>query len=71
MKNEFFQDWLFHYNPYIKKWAAFTRENCTAYFSGDYENPEILRSSKIDTLLAILTRCDGDPQKIRKFVSSR
>lgn len=37
-KNERFQDYLFHYNPYTELWAAFKREHSNDYFNGQVEN---------------------------------
>jgi len=37
-KNERFQDYLFHYNPYTELWAAFNREYSNDYFNGQVEN---------------------------------
>jgi len=34
MRNEAFNDWLFHYNPYESTWNAFTREHSNDYFNG-------------------------------------
>lgn len=33
VNNEFLNNYLFHYNPYEKKWYAFERENTTVYFN--------------------------------------
>lgn len=35
---EHFHDYLFHYNPYTKLWAAFKREHSNEYFNGQVEN---------------------------------
>ena len=36
--SENFQDYLFHYNPYTRLWAAFKREHSNDYFNGIVEN---------------------------------
>lgn len=34
MKNEAFNDWVFHYNPYEEEWCAVVREHYNDYFNG-------------------------------------
>lgn len=34
MKNEAFNDWVFHFNPYEGEWNALVREHYNDYFNG-------------------------------------
>jgi len=43
---EHFQDYLFHYNPYERMWAAFKREYSNDYFNGLKENVVFYTSIK-------------------------
>lgn len=55
-------DWLFHYNHFTGKWAAFRRGDYVHHFNNG-ENS--LRSSNINTLIEIIRRCDGDTSKLK------
>lgn len=44
--SEHFQDYLFHYNPYTKMWAAFKREHSNDYFNGQVEGVVFYHSIK-------------------------
>ena len=59
-------NWLFHYNPYTKLWAVFRREQSADYFNGKLKN--ILTSSKHSTLVSLITKSGGDPDKIQKLI---
>ncbi|TXG79962.1 MAG: hypothetical protein E6R13_09110 [Spirochaetes bacterium] len=61
-------DWLFHYNPHTKSWAAFRRENMTNYFNGDFKN--VIKSKSQKTLEEIIIANDGDIKKIHKFLAT-
>lgn len=54
MSNEFFQDWLFHYNPYTKEWNAFKREHMNDYFNGSIQ---ALHSKSFKTLTGYVKTC--------------
>ena len=60
-------DWMFHYNPYTKKWAAIPKDLKNEYFT-NYKHPRIIRSSSIDTLVELLIKTEGDPKKLDKLV---
>ena len=51
-------DWVFHFNPYTKTWAAIPRETYNDYWN-DSTYPNIIRSSKFPTLLEILQKTEG------------
>lgn len=61
-------DWLFHYNPHTKSWAAFKREHMQKYFNGEHEN--VIKSKTQKTLEELISSNDGDIKKIHKFVES-
>lgn len=60
-------DWLFHYNPYKKIWAAIKRDDVAKYFNGELEN--ILTSKKQSTLVDIILKTDGEENKIKKLIN--
>lgn len=57
MKDVFY-NWVFHFNPYTKQWAAIPRDLYNDYWS-NYELEGIIRSSKFSTLLEILQKTEG------------
>jgi hypothetical protein len=59
-------DWIFHYNVYTSKWEAAKRDNYTDLFSSRKEN--ILRSSRIETLVEIIRKTNGEKKKINQLV---
>ena len=61
-------DWLFHYNPHTKSWAAFRRENMQDYFNGNFEN--VVKSKSQKTLEELIISNDGDIRKIHNFVAT-
>jgi len=56
---ELFYNWIFHFNPYTKQWAAIPRELYNDYWS-NYELEGIIRSSKFSTLLDIIQKTEGE-----------
>ena len=56
----YLHDWVFHYNTYTNKWEATTRDNYTQLFSG---GDKVLRTTKFESLLALLTKAKGDINK--------
>ena len=69
MKNEFLWNWVFQYNPYTDKWNAFTREDYVAYFNGG-EVKSLVSSSKLDTVVEILNRSEGDFKRMEKLLEN-
>ena len=59
-------DWLFHYNPFTKLWAAFKREDLIDYFNGEYKN--VIRSTSRKTLEELLITHNGDLEAIDSSV---
>ncbi len=55
---EHLYDWVFHYNPYTKQWAAIPRDLYTKYWD-NYNLEGIIRSSSHKTLLEIIERTEG------------
>ena len=56
---ETFYNWVFHFNPYTKQWAAIPRDLYNEYWS-NYELEGVMRSSKFSTLLEIIERTEGE-----------
>lgn len=67
LENVFLYDYVFHYNIYTRTWAAIPREAYQAYWS-ESNHPDILRSSKIDTLVSLIHKTKGDPEQIEKLI---
>ena len=38
MKNDFLQQYIFHFNAYTGEWNGFLREHYLEYFNGVYDN---------------------------------
>jgi hypothetical protein len=55
---ECFYNWVFHYNPYTKEWAAIPRESYNKYWS-DYNTEGVIRSSQFTTLFEIIQKTEG------------
>lgn len=60
-------DWVFNYNPYTDKWRAAKRDNYTDLFSKSLEDT-VLSSSRIETLVELITKTDGDRVKIEALL---
>jgi hypothetical protein len=56
---EVFYNWVFHFNPYTKQWAAIPRDLYNDYWS-NYELEGVIRSSKFSTLLDIIQKTEGE-----------
>ena len=56
---ECFYNWVFHFNPYTKKWAAIPRDLYTQYWD-EYELEGVIRSKSIDTLIEIIEKTEGE-----------
>lgn len=61
-------EWIFHFNPHRKVWEAATRSNYNQIFSG---GEDVLRSSKIETLVEIVNKTDGDKDKIEELLHQK
>lgn len=59
-------NWVFHFNPYSNTWVAIPRDKYNEYWD-NYNHPDILRSSNINTLLELLHRSKGDRLLIEKL----
>lgn len=64
--NSHMQDWVFHYNIFTHSWAAIPRECYNAYWT-DYNHPEIIRSSSIETLIDLVGKIKYDPEFLDKI----
>jgi hypothetical protein len=61
-------DWIFHYNGYTKSWAAIPRDLYTQYWD-KHDYPNVLKSSKLETLLELLHKSKGDIDVINKLMA--
>jgi hypothetical protein len=64
--DEHLHNWVFHFNPYTQLWAAIPRDHYDKYWN-DAADTRMLRSTRLDTLLSILARTEGDPTRIEKL----
>lgn len=55
---ECFYNWVFHFNPYTKEWAAIPRELYNDYWS-NYQLDGIIRSKSFSTLQEIIQKTEG------------
>jgi hypothetical protein len=58
MKKEIYYNWLFHYNPYQKKWYAFEKDNFIGFFS-DKENTFHVKGSSMPDLIKAINKLNG------------
>ena len=65
--DECLHNWVFHYNPFNKLWNAIPRDLYNDYWSNS-NHPGIIKSSKVSTLVEIITKTGGDPKQIKKLV---
>lgn len=57
---------VFHFNAYSGLWAAIPRDVYQQYWS-DRNIPGVISSRSIETLIALLHKTKGDPEKIEKL----
>lgn len=62
-------DWVFHFNTYTQKWDATTRDNYNLLFN-DRKSGKVLSSSELWTLVEIINRTNGNPDKIEKLTTA-
>ena len=55
---DIFYDWVFHFNPFTKQWAAIPRNLYNQYWD-NYELEGVIKSKSIKTLIEILERTEG------------
>jgi hypothetical protein len=55
---------VFWYNDFEKLWYAIPRESYTDFFSGKYENADIMKSKNIDTLIELICKRNIDISSI-------
>lgn len=55
---EHLHNWVFNFNPYSKKWAAFPRELYNEYWN-NADAKGIIKSSSFPTLLEIVNKTEG------------
>lgn len=54
--------WIFTYNQYTKKWYAVRRDDYHALFS---ELNKAISSNKIETLIEIIIKTEGNTDKLK------
>ena len=62
-------NWVFIFNPFTKLWNAVPRDKYLEFWS-DHDHADVIKSSKIETLLALLQKTEGDGSKIHKVVKN-
>jgi len=63
----YLQNWIFTYNPYIKQWCGAEREHIKDLFN-NFDSKNVLRSSKIETLEALIVKNKGNINKIKTSI---
>lgn len=61
-------DWIFHFNSYANLWAAIPRDSYTEYWDR-HDHPNVLKSSKLETLIEILHKSKGDMGVIDNMIT--
>ena len=67
MDKDILYNWVFTYNPYIKKYMAAPRDHVRELFNGD--EGHVLMSTSMQTLELIIMKTNGDKTKLKKLVS--
>jgi len=52
---EVLYDYIFHYNPFTKLWAAIPRDKYNQYWN-DIDSKQIIKSKSIDTLIVLINK---------------
>jgi hypothetical protein len=55
-------DWLFHYNAYSSSWTGYHRDDQVAYWNGSESKYAIIKSSKIETVMEIIKKTEGNKE---------
>jgi hypothetical protein len=63
-------NFVFHYNSYTKLWSTIPRESYNDYWN-DTNNVNIIRSSEINTLIDLLSKTDGNKNKLEQLINSQ
>ena len=58
-------DWIINYNYITKTWRAVKRDDYRELFNG---GNNIIKSNKLDTLVEILNRTNGDKIKLNSLI---
>lgn len=61
--------WIFHFNHFANVWSAAKREHYNELFSSR-SSSNILSSSRIETLVEIISRTNGESAKIKKLLKN-
>lgn len=63
--NDSLYEWVFHYNHYNELWSAFQRKDYVQYFNDPSDpNLVVVKSKEIATLIGVIRKINGDPDKI-------
>lgn len=66
-EREYLHNWVFHFNPFKEIWYAIPRDNYLEYWENP-NNPRVLKSSDINTILEILHKVKGEISDIKKVI---
>lgn len=63
-------NWVFHFNNHTGLWAAVHRSNYLEYWSQE-SHPAVIRSTRIDTLIELIQRTEGDAAKLEQLIGGK
>ena len=66
IRDEYLQNWVFHFNPFIEVWYAIPRSKYLEFWQGG-KVEGVQKSQALSTLLELLYRTGGDLEKMKKF----
>jgi hypothetical protein len=69
MDTKYLYNWLFHFNDYTNRWSGFLRDDKEAYFGTGGECKSLITSPTIDTLLFMIMKGEGDPEKAKNLIN--
>jgi hypothetical protein len=69
METKYLYNWLFHFNDYTNRWSAFLRDDKEAYFGTGGECKSLITSPTIDTLLFMIMKGEGNPEKAKNLIN--
>lgn len=66
IRDEYLQNWVFHYNPYREIWYAIPRESYLKFWQGG-ETDGVQKSQNLTTLLELLYKTQGNIDKMNSY----
>jgi hypothetical protein len=70
MENEILQDWVFHYNPYIKLWAGIHRDLYQHYWT-NINHSDIIFHTNLESIKKLVVKYKGDIKKIKAKLNAK